>query len=206
VRWAKQPVDQLAATNVFRQELTWTAKCYDAFWRTDDNVASLGAGVASGTLARTNIGDQPMFDRYTCYGPGTFTFQDGPGSTEQITFGPLVDQQIVQLRTDPRKRSVVDLTIGNIPVDQATPMGQSLADYLTYATAGNFTALLQAIQSRFGIVPPQGNLYSLLKGRWSDNAAIPPDGNTHTVPVSIQGSGPNSNVIAAGTPLRRWPQ
>src|SRR6516164_4457376 len=44
VRWGKAPEDDLAAINVYRQEVTWNAKSYGAFWQTDDNVASLSGG------------------------------------------------------------------------------------------------------------------------------------------------------------------
>jgi hypothetical protein len=168
----------------------------------------------SGFIQRTNVGDQPMFDRYTCFGPGMFYFADGPGSSTNVAFGPLLPGQIVQLRTDPRKRGVVDLTPGGaaaIPVQQSNAVTQALADFISFATGNNAPPLLLAIESALGVIPPQGNLYALLHGRWSDAAAIPPRPaagpvTPYYVAVGISGGNADSAILAAGTPLRRWPQ
>lgn len=165
-----------------------------------------------GFLARTNIGDQPMYDDYTVFGPGTFIFYDGPGSADKVQLGPLAPGQIVFLRTDPRKRTVQDLTVTPPSAPQQATLQSALAQLLSFATGNNTFPLLQSLFSLFGVQAPatQGNIYSTLKGRFSDNAAIPPKspGNPATpyyVKVEIVGGNSDSKVIAAGVPLRRWP-
>lgn len=182
---------------------------------TPANVRKISAGdnssiTQTGHLTRINVGDQPMFDRYTCFGPGVFAFGNGPGATDYVQFGPLLPNQIMHLRTDPRKRKVVDLTSVPPTQQELDLFQQGLKDFISFATGNNIPPLLQAIESVFGIQPPQGNPYSLLQGRWSDAAAIPakspgsPAPNYH-VTVSISGGNADSKIIAAGTPLRRWP-
>lgn len=170
------------------------------------------AVATTGFIGRTNAGDQPMFDTYTCYGPGTFVFADGPGATANVQFGPLLPGQIAQLNTDPRKRGVTDLTPpGASPVvAPSSAAAAALAQFLSWATANNIPPLLRAIESRLGVQPPQGPLYALLQGRWSDNAAIPPRSAAGTitqykVAVGISGGDATSQIICAGTPLRRYP-
>lgn len=164
----------------------------------------------SGYLTRLNIGDQPMPDRYTFYGPGTFTIANGPGASDSVTFGPLLANQIVQIRTDNRKMTVVDLTSTPPTPQDLNLFQEALKDLLDFATGNNVPPLFVAIESVFGIAPPQGNLYSLLKGRFSQAAAIPPKSPgapaaPYSVAVSIAGGNANSRVLAAGTPLRRYP-
>jgi hypothetical protein len=168
------------------------------------------ADTQSGFLPRQNWGDQTMFDRVTCYGPGIFSVQDGPGSANFVSFGPLLDGQVMQLRTDPRKRGVVDLTGTPPPPQQQTAWQQALADFVSFATANNAPPLLTSIESALGITPPQGNPYSLLTGRFSDNAGIPakPPGQppqVYQIQVGIEGGNANSRIVLAGTPTRRYP-
>jgi hypothetical protein len=169
-----------------------------------------GTASAVGFLARTNIGDQPMYDDYTVFGPGTFRFADGPGSADMVEFGPLLPNQIAFIRTDPRKRSVQDLTVVPPSPQELTTFQEALQKFISFATGNNIPPLLQAIQSLFGIRPPQGNMYSLLSGRFSDAAAIPPKspGNAATpyyVRVEIVGGNADTKIIASGVPQRRWP-
>jgi hypothetical protein len=174
------------------------------WWAAADN----NTQAQSGVLARINCGDQPMWDRYTCYGPGTFTLGDGPDATQNVVFGPLLDNQIVQIRTDPRRRGVVDLSTAPPPPQQLKHWQQAIVDFVSFATAGNVPPLLSSIENLAGIVPPQGNLYSLLDGRFSkpippkEPGAVP---QVYGVPVSITGGDAASRIIAAGTPLRRFP-
>lgn len=175
-------------------------------WSAGDNATI----TQTGFLRRVNAGDQPMFDRYTVYGPGIFTFADGPNSSDTITFGPLLAGQIAQIRTDPRKRSVVDLTSTPANPQQANQFAQALEDFISFATGNNVPPLLQEIESLFGIQPPQGNMYALLQGRFSDAAAIPPKptgqpASEYHVKVTIDEGNAASRIVAAGTPLRRWP-
>lgn len=161
----------------------------------------------SGKVFLTNPGDQPMFPRYTLFGPGTFTIQDGPGSDDSVTFGPLLPNQVVQLRSDSRQRTVVDLT-------QIPPTAQELAEWKQaqddYVGLVGFLQkdIIDPLKSLFGIVDPQGPMYSLLKGRFSNPIpAMAPDGlpAVGQINVSIQGGTAQSGIIAAGTPLTRYP-
>lgn len=163
-----------------------------------------------GYVYRANVGDQPMFDRYTCFGPGTFSFANGPGSLEMVSFGPLLRGQIAQVRADPRKYGVLDLTSEPPTPQEQAQYKKALLDITNWATANNVTPLLKELQSPFGVTPPQGNLYRLLSGRFSDAAAIPPKpagqpAPVYPVKVSIDGGNAESRIIVAGTPLRRWP-
>lgn len=175
-------------------------------WNAGDNATA----TQKGFLTRINAGDQPMFDRYTVYGPGTFEFADGPGSSDSVAFGPLLTGQVVQIRTDPRKRGVIDLTSQPPTPQQLNWFQQALADIVSFATDGNVPPLLRELESVFGIAPPQGNLFSLLNGRFSDNAAIPAKspGNPaqeYKVAVTITDGNADSRIISSGTPLRRLP-
>jgi hypothetical protein len=169
----------------------------------------------SGFVKFVNWGDQPMPPRFTCVGPGTFYLGNGPSATEFVKFGPLLDGQQAQILTDARKRGVTDLTAGGV----GTPSQQDqnifaagLADLLGFANL--LGGLLQSLTGILGggstALPPQGSLYSLLQGRFSKDAYIPakpvagqPVG-CH-VPVRIEGGTSSSQIIAAGTPLRRLP-
>ena len=175
----------------------------------DFAVADNTAAVAdSGYVTRVNAGDQPMWDRFVLIGPGTFTMGNGPGSSEYVTMGPLNAGQIVYVRTDPRRRGVVDLT--------AIPQSpQQLADNQAIITElqslwSNFSAIADPPDnSIFGVQEPQGNLYSLLNGRFSQPIPPKPPGGPaieYQVPVSITGGGPDSAILVAGTPLRRYPE
>jgi hypothetical protein len=164
----------------------------------------------SGFVNQTNVGDQPMWSRYTCFGPGRFSFANGPNSADMVTFGPLLRGQVAQIRTDPRKRGVVDLTSTPPTPQELTQWQHAIKDFISFATGNNVPPLLQAIESWFGIQPPQGNLYSLLHGRFSDVAAIPPKpagqpATPYFIKVSIDDGTADSMMIAAGTPLRRQP-
>lgn len=189
-----------------RQIFTWTAKNYDAFWRSAaDSVSQVTGG--GGYLSLTNIGDQPGWPRYLCYGPGTFNISNGPNTPNVVSFGPLNAGQIVLITTLPRLRSIVDLS-PNQPAQVLTSQQVGLQQLISFAVNGNIPPLLQQFESFFGIVPPQGNLYSLLNGRFTVPLApatygVPPA--TQYIGVSISGGNSNSKVIGAVTPLKRWP-
>jgi hypothetical protein len=171
----------------------------------------------SGFLTLGNAGDQPLFYNYTCVGPGTFRFANGPGSTDMVEFGPLLPNQIGMVRTDPRKRGVIDLSVTPTTPQEKAAFSNILESFLSFASGNNTIPLLDVLQSIFGVfgngpstTPPQGNLYSLLKGRFSDAAAIPPRApggpfKSHSVKVEIVDGNADSTIIAAGTPLRRFP-
>lgn len=161
----------------------------------------------TGFLPLTNIGDMPAWPRYLCYGPGTFSFGNGPGSTSTITFGPLAAGQVVLVTTEPRLRSVIDLTPTQ-PPQQLTIFQTLMAQLISYATNNNLPPVLRRVESFFGIVPPQGNLYSLMSGRFTNPIPGSPYGtppHTQYIPVGITGGNANSQIIGALTPMRRWP-
>ena len=207
IRWFKSPPDVFTpGGQARRQDLTLVLRGDNGFWRTFNSVDTL---TASGFVHLSNPGDQPMFPRFTCFGPGTFKFADGPNSTQMVQFGPLLAGQVAQIPTDPRRRGVVDLTQKPPSIQEQSQWEKAMLDLKS------FTQVLSVFQSIFGIlgigpVPPQGNLYSLLSGRFSDNSAIPAKSpgapiQTKAVKVEITGAGAQTRVIAAGTPLRRLP-
>lgn len=162
----------------------------------------------SGYVERINVGDRPFWDRYTCVGPGIFRFGNGPGSSEMVEFGPLLPNQVMQIRTDPRKYGVVDLSVLPPTPQDLKFFQQALSDFLSFATGNNAPPLVEAIKSKFGILPPQGNPYSLLKGRFSRPVPAKPAGKPpekHYVKIEMLGGNADTKVIAAGTPLRRNP-
>lgn len=164
-----------------------------------------------GWLEMVNVGDQPMYWDATLFGPfDKVKLYDGPGSDDYVEFGPLVANQIVELRTDPRSNTtlVQDLTVTPASPQALTIFQQAVKTLLSFIS--NQNAFTDQISSLFGIKTPQGNLYRFLKGRFSDNAAIPPKspGNLaqpYHVKVEIVGGNADSKVIASGTPLRRYP-
>jgi Phage tail protein len=176
-------------------------------WTAGDNTAV----TQSGYITMVNAGDQPMYPRFTLYGPGTFVLGDGPNNAgNNVTMGPLLPNQIVQLRTDPRNRGVTDLTSQPASPQALSLWQTALEDFLSLALGNNTTPLVAAIESEFDVPAPQGNIYSLLNGRFSDNSGIPgrPVAGplaSYEIPVSITGGNANSRIVAAGTPLRRFP-
>ena len=173
-----------------------------------DNVSQLQGGF----LRRWNVGDQPMYDDFTLFGPGTFRIWNGPGAGagEYVQVGPLLGNQVVFLRSDPRKRAMQDLTTTPATPQQLDIFQAALQGFLSFAFAGNVPPLLLCIESLFGILPPQGNLYSLKSGEFSDAAAIPARSpgdpvQPYYVRVEIENGNANSKVIASGVPLRRYP-
>lgn len=182
-------------------------------------------GNGSGFVPLTNIGDQDAWPSYLVYGPGIFSFANGPGSTSMITFGtptdPILAGQIVLITTMPRLRSVVDLT-PNLPPPALTPAQvflEQLIDLIS-GVSGALTIggtsdnvgippLLQWFESLFGISPPQGNLYALLNGRFTNPIPGVPQpwmAQTAHIPVAISGGNSSSKIVASITPQRRWPE
>ena len=162
----------------------------------------------SGYLTRINLGSLPYWDRYTLFGPGTFEIAAGPGMTDMVKFGPLLPNQVVQLRTDGRQRAVVDLTSVPPTPNELAEYRKVLAELESYAPIANIGPTLEANASMFGVVPPQGNMHRLLDGRFVQPIpAKSPGRNTETfhVACSIKGGNADSRIVAAGTPLRRSP-
>jgi hypothetical protein len=112
--------------------------------------------------------------------------------------------------TEPRIRSVVDLS----PTQPAQLLSafQQMIQAWVNSSVGQLPVPpeLTALESAFGILPPQGPLYSLLKGRFTSASALPPkqDGFpavTQYIAVGITGGTSASKIVAAATPYRTWP-
>jgi hypothetical protein len=163
----------------------------------------------NGFLNLYNRGDQDGWPRYLCYGPGTFTFSDGPAPSDyKVTFGPLLENQIALVTTLPRLRGVTDLS-PEAPAAQTVNQFQKIVEELiSFATNNNVPPLLQQFESLFGILPPQGNMYSLLTGRFTTPIPAKVEGlppKASPIACSIVGGNADSKIVAALTPLRRWP-
>lgn len=162
----------------------------------------------SGFLKLINRGDQDAWPRYLCYGPGTFTFSDGPSpAASKVVFGPLLEDQIVLVTTLPRLRGVIDLSPSQ-PTQTLDQFQSIMEGLINFATNNNVPPLLQQFESLFGILPPQGVLYSLLQGRFTTPIpakveVLPP--TLSQIAVSVVGGNAATQVVGAVTPLRRWP-
>lgn len=162
----------------------------------------------SGFLTLSNIGTEDGYPFILCYGPGTFSFANGVGSTSMITLGPLYDGQIAMVTTLPRLRGVTDLSPGT-PAATITVPNQKLQDLLNLAFNGNTPPLLTWAESLFGVLPPQGPLYSLLNGRFNNpvpGVSVPGMAKPQKLAVSISGGSPNSRIVGQIVPQRIWPE
>ncbi len=163
----------------------------------------------SGYLPLANCGDTEAYPRYLLYGPGYFSIGNGPDTPDVVEFGPLLAGQVVLIETEPRRRSVVDLTPSTVSTSQVlTPFQQLIKNLVSFASIGNVPPLLQQFESLFGILPPQGNLYSYLNGRFTRGVAAKLPGQepvTSQIRVKIDNGNASSKVVAALTPRRRWP-
>lgn len=251
VRQAKKIPDALQQDPSLHRRFQFDWKCRgdNAFWQGIDSVSqfpggvypgaaqSLSGGAATGFCPLTNLGTRPVFPRFLCYGPGTFTLGNGanvyatgasaasgtaPGivgtQSVPVTFGPLEAGQIALIVTLPRLRSVVD--VSPVQPAQSLTQFQTLIDELVnLVTNSNTPPLLERMESKFGILPPNGPMYSLLTGRFTSQSALAgkQDGYapvTAWIPVAISGGGSTglggnapatSCIVAASTPLRTWP-
>lgn len=181
---------------------------------TPANVTVLRAGVNQSTdqglnfLSLTNTGDVEAWPRFLLYGPGTFTLGNGPSNPDTVTFGPLLANQVVLIESEPRRRSVVDVSPAALPAQNLNPLQLFVKNLVLLATNNNTVPFLEGFQSLFGIMPPQGPLYSLLNGRFTN--PIPPKAPGSPaaesyIRVQISGGNTASKVVAAITPRRRWP-
>lgn len=217
-----------------RFRFDWEARGDNAFWQGPDSLSTFpapGLTLADGTTGfcpLTNFGTRPAFPRFLCYGPGTFTLGNGanlyatgssavsgrgPGiistATTPVTFGPLEAGQIALITTLPRLRSVVDVSPDQ-PAQSQSQFQALMSVVLNLVANNNTPPLLEALESVFGILPPNGPMYSLLNGRFTTQSAIPgkQDGYspaTAYIPVGISGGNSASKIIAAITPQRTWP-
>jgi hypothetical protein len=191
-------------TNVFTGVTQQTIPPTVDNWNLGDNTSV----TQSGHLPLTNFGDQTEYPDLLVYGPGTFFFGDGPGTGDAtIEFGPLSDNQIALIRTNPGKRGVYDMSIDQ-PAQELTGFQSFITKLFSFVFNNNVPPLGSWFESLFGIQPAQGYLYPLLKGRWSQG--IPPRPlsslpTTSQMAVQIEGGDARSKVIASITPRRRWP-
>ena len=181
------------------------------------NISYFSAGVGTGHIYLTNIGDQPAWPRYLCYGPGYFQIED-VGTGNMIGFGPLQQGQVALLNTMPRLPPVVDLSPaqkspGATPTGLLATLQQDGQNFIktlvNYATNNNVPPLLQKFESLFGITPPQGPLGALLNGRFTKpilGMQEQSGPNTKAINCHIQGGNDQTQIIAALTPYRRWPE
>jgi len=180
---------------------------------TPGNVRKISAGdndaVSQGAFVPlTNIGDLETWPRYLLYGPGKFFIGNGPYSTDYVEFGPLKEGQVVLLETQPRRRSVVDVSPSAMPDQVLNPVQALIKGLVTFASNNNVPPLLEQFESLFGILPPQAPLYSLMNGRFT--AAVPPKpagsyGVMTPINIRIDDGNSSSKVVAAITPRRKWP-
>jgi hypothetical protein len=180
---------------------------------TPGNVRKISAGdnatvAQEGFLQLTNIGDVKAYPRYLVYGPGRFSISNGPDSEDMVEIGPLADGQVILLETEPRRRSVVDVSPSALPEQVLNPLQQIIRALVSFASNNNTPPLLRQFENLFGILPPQVNLYSLMRGRFT--AAIEPRpsnsaGTTSNIKIRIDDGNASSKVVGALTPRRRWP-
>lgn len=169
----------------------------------DNSTVSQGAFVPL-----TNVGDVETWPRYLLYGPGKFYIGNGPFTDDVVEFGPLKAGQVVLLETEPRRRSVVDVSPTAAPAQVLNPVQALIKALVTFATNNNVPPLLEQFESLFGILPPQAPLYSLLNGRFTKPIPPKPAGTYGVMtPISIRIDDGNaqSKVVAAITPRRKWP-
>lgn len=186
-------------------------------------VANFNAGgnaveTQSGFLRCINAGDQDAWPEYTCFGPfDKIKIWDGPnpGPNDYVEFGPLGSAQVVQIRSDPRRYGVKDLSSAPTTAAEANALQGVFTGLLSFLTLNPVTHVLDVFQSIFGLfgggsapIPPQGNLYALLKGRFSKPIPAKSPGKpaeVYHVKVEMVNGTAESQVIGSLIPLRRYP-
>lgn len=203
--------NQLRGT-VREVELTHQILHDDAFWFGMPSFDTFAPGVADaeGFLTLANIGDQDAPVQLLCYGPGLFSFSNGPSiSTETpISFGPLLDGQVALLDTRARVTQVIDMTPGT-PQLAVTPQQKLVEQIVNFVTNNNVPPVLAQFESQFGIAPPQGPLYSLLSGLFTNlvpGVAQPNLAQPQHIAVSIAAGSAKSKVVARLDPMRASPE
>ncbi|UXA19556.1 hypothetical protein [Mycobacterium sp. SMC-4] len=160
----------------------------------------------SGFLNLTNVGSEEGWPTIVFRGPGTIGVGNGPGSQDMITFGPLNENQQVLISTHPRYRNIIDLTTAG---ELTGKQRQQVEDMAKRIALGQVPPLLSWYESVFGVLPPQGNLYEQLEGRFSrpiPGVDQPSDAVTSKIALTVVNGNANTRVLAAVTPLRRWPE
>jgi hypothetical protein len=183
------------------------------FWLGVPSIDSFSVGggrsSASGWIQLGNIGTEDGWPTILFYGPGTFEFGNGPGSTSMLSLGPLLDGQVVMMPTLPRLNNIIDLTSG-IPQSLSVQQ-QALVTLINFVTNNNVPPLLTQLESAFGILPPQGNLAGLLTGRYDNpipGVSMPEFAQLQSIPVTISGTGGSSasKIVMRIDPMRTWPE
>lgn len=175
-------------------------------WTAGDSTAS----EESGYFTLYNVGDQDAWPFYILVGPGLFGIGDGPNATQAVTYGPLQENQVVFVNSDPNLYGVTDLTSMPPPGSPApsqfiSQLSAALADYNAFLSNGAPAPNL----SVFGTPFPQGNPYSLLSGRFSQPIPAKLPGSAaqpQQIAVAVEGGGPTTAVLAGLIPYRRYPQ
>lgn len=168
------------------------------------------AAEESGYLTLYNVGDQDMWPFYILVGPGLFGIGDGPNATQAVTYGPLQQNQMVFVNSDPNLYGVVDLTSMPPPGTPApsqfiSQLSAALAEYNAFLSAGSPAPNL----SVFGTPFPQGNPYSLMSGRFSKPIPAKLPGSAaqpQKIAIAVESGGPTTAILAGGIPFRRFPQ
>lgn len=178
-----------------------------AGWTAGDSTAA----EESGYLTLYNAGDQVAWPYFILVGPGIFGIGDGPQATQAVTYGPLLDNQMVLILTDPRKYAVTNLTAMPSP---GTPVSSQLLTQLEAAQqvyqsfiAGQQGPVAPTL-SPFGVPFPQGNPYALLSGRFSVPLAAKAPGSPiqpQQIAIAVESGSPSTAILAGVTPLRRYP-
>lgn len=162
-------VFKLSYAQTGQQQITWSARGDDAFWFSFDDSSEFyfsGAGTRyTDWLLFANRGTEKGWLRFLCYGPGCFDIVEPGGNV--VSFGPLLDGQVVLITTRPGLRSVFDVTpVGAVPPQQLTDWQRLLLQVINFVTNNNTPPLLTMLESWFGVLPPQGQLYGLLANRF----------------------------------------
>lgn len=195
---------------ILQRKFTQTIRCDSGFWYGMPSISEYQTSPIhgnSGFLPLLNIGQEDGWPTLLFYGPGTFSFSNGPSSTTMISFGPLEAGQVVLMRTLPRLRTLTDLT--SAP-QQILNGGQALLEALVnFVYNNNVPPLIQWFESLFGILPPQGPLYTLLNGRYSNpfpGVRQPQWAQQQYLAVSITGGNSDSKIVGRIDPQRWWPE
>ena len=211
-RWMKAANDDIPNGVNATQKFPWTARIDTGVWRSTPSTSQwpptpLVTSSGAGWLPLTNRGDRIGWWSALVYGPGTFSFSNGFASSTMVTYGPLLEGQVVLLNSHPRLPVVVDLSQTAV-AQSLLPYQKSLQNLVSFASNGNTVPLLQQFESKFGILPPQTNMAALLSGRFTNPipasvGGVPSTGN---IRVSVTGATSATKVIASVTPRRRWPE
>jgi hypothetical protein len=191
-----------------QRNITHSMRCDLGFWFGMPYCDVFQTLSGSGYLRLMNIGQEDGWPTLTCYGPGTFSFGNGPSSSTMITLGPLAAGQVALVNTYPPLRGVVDVT--NTPQTQQLNGVQTLVEFLTnFVTNDNLPPLAVWFESVFGIAPQQQPLYSLLNGRFTNPIPGVPQtawAQMSYIPVTITGGSSSSRIVGRIDPMRRSPE